>query len=121
MAISRYSREELEEFKQIILEKRQRALGELSTLQQAVTDNETSSAESGVIKMDDSAEVAERETLSGLATRQHRFIKNLDNALQRIENGTYGICRVTGNLIKKERLRVVPHATLSLEAKNRRY
>lgn len=121
MTVNRYSQEELEEFRQIILDKMGKAREEFDMLQQAITENKTSSAESGVIKIDDSAEVAERETLSGLATRQQKFINNLDGALKRIENGTYGLCRVTGNLIDKDRLRLVPHATLSVEAKQNRF
>ena len=120
MTINRYSRQDLEEFRQIILDKKEKAKEEFKVLQEAVTENKTSSSESGVIKLDDSAEVAERETLSGLAMRQQKFIKNLEGALERIDNGTYGVCRVTGELIDKKRLRLVPHATLSVEAKERR-
>ena len=120
MIVNKYSKRELEEFREIILDKISKAQEEFNMLQGSLTDNKTSSAESGVIKVDDSAEVAERETLSELATRQGRFINNLEAALQRIENGTYGVCRMTGKLIKKERLRLVPHATLSVEAKESR-
>jgi RNA polymerase-binding transcription factor DksA len=67
--------------------------------------------------MEDGSETMNREELSQLASRQEKFILNLENALLRIKNKTYGICRVTGKLIPKERLRLVPHATLSIEAK----
>jgi RNA polymerase-binding transcription factor DksA len=68
--------------------------------------------------MEDGSDTMNREELANLASRQEKFIQNLDNALMRIKNKTYGICRVTGKLIPKERLRLVPHATLSIEAKN---
>jgi RNA polymerase-binding transcription factor DksA len=68
--------------------------------------------------MEDGSETLSREEVAQLAARQESFIENLKNALKRIENKTYGICRVTGKLIQKERLRLVPHATLSIEAKN---
>jgi RNA polymerase-binding transcription factor DksA len=68
--------------------------------------------------MEDGSETLSREEVAQLAARQEKFIENLKNALMRIENKTYGICRVTGKLIQKERLKLVPHATLSIEAKN---
>jgi RNA polymerase-binding transcription factor DksA len=68
--------------------------------------------------MEDGSETLSREEVAQLAARQESFIENLKNALKRIENKTYGVCRVTGKLIQKERLRLVPHATLSIEAKN---
>ena len=68
--------------------------------------------------MEDGSETMSREEMAQLAARQEKFIVNLQNALVRIENKTYGICRVTGKLISKERLKLVPHATLSIEAKN---
>jgi RNA polymerase-binding transcription factor DksA len=68
--------------------------------------------------MEDGSETLSREEVAQLAVRQEKFIENLKNALTRIENKTYGVCRVTGKLIQKERLRLVPHATLSIEAKN---
>lgn len=116
---NRYSSEELKEFEAIILKKIEKAEKEYEDLQRTIQENRTSSSESGVIKVDDSSEVAERETLSDLAKRQEKFINKLEKALERIKLGTYGVCRATGKLIKKERLRVVPHATLSLEAKER--
>ena len=69
--------------------------------------------------MEDGSETMSREETAQLAARQEKFIHNLENALLRIKNKTYGICRVTGKLIKKERLRLVPHATMSIEAKNK--
>lgn len=120
MERNRYSREELAEFRQIIMDKVSRAREEFNTLKEAVSENKTSSSESGAIKMDYSAEVAERETINDLATRQLKFIQNLEAALQRIEQGTYGVCRATGRLIDKERLKLVPHTTHSVEAKQRR-
>ncbi|MFT4681396.1 MAG: DnaK suppressor protein [Flavobacteriales bacterium] len=68
--------------------------------------------------MDDGSEVLSKEEVNQLAGRQQKFIQGLENALIRIANGTYGVCRVTGKLISKERLKIVPHATLSIEAKN---
>jgi RNA polymerase-binding transcription factor DksA len=69
--------------------------------------------------MEDGSETMSREETAQLAARQEKFIHNLENALMRIKNKTYGVCRETGKLIAKERLRLVPHATLSIEAKNR--
>ena len=69
--------------------------------------------------MEDGSETMSREETAQLAARQQKFIMNLENALLRIKNKTYGVCRVSGNLIPKERLRLVPHATMSIEAKNR--
>ncbi|MFT5021088.1 MAG: DnaK suppressor protein, partial [Polaribacter sp.] len=68
--------------------------------------------------MDEGSEVLSKEEINQLAARQQKFVESLGNALIRIQNGTYGVCRVTGKLIAKERLRIVPHATLSIEAKN---
>ena len=120
MEKNKYSAQELSEFRQIIMDKVSKAREEYDMLQETVSENKTSAAESGAIKVDDSAEVAERETLSELATRQLKFIQNLEAALQRIDNGTYGVCRATGRLIDKERLKLVPHTTHSVEAKQRR-
>lgn len=116
----RYSREELEEFRQIILSKLSAAREEYMDLQKAISDDRDNSSESGAIKVDYSSEVGERESLGEFATRQAKFIQNLESALERIEQGTYGICKVTGRLIEKERLRAVPHTNHSLEAKQRR-
>ena len=120
MEKNRYSAEELEEFRQIISGKLARAQAEYESLQKMLAEGKTTSSKGGVITMDNSAEVAERETLNDLAVRQLKFIKNLERAHARIEKGTYGICCVTGRLIDKERLRIVPHTTHSVEAKKNR-
>ena len=80
-------------------------------------DNGTDDTGAAFKMMEDGSETLSREETAQLAARQQKFIMNLENALRRIENKTYGICRVTGKLIKKERLKLVPHATLSMEAK----
>lgn len=117
---TRYSTSELAEFEQIINEKLEKAHTELQLLKgslsrnnDAGTDNTAGSAK----VLEDGAETIEKENLSQLAARQQKFITNLENALVRIKNGTYGICSKTGNLISKERLKAVPHTTLSIEAK----
>ena len=120
MEKNKYSPQELEEFRQIITQKLSKAREEYKNLEKTLSENETSSSGSGIIKVDDSSEVEERENLSHLASRQAKFIQNLERALQRIENGTYGVCCVTGHLIDKERLRLVPHTTHSVEAKEKR-
>lgn len=117
---SRYSKEELEEFEELILQKTERAKKELNTLMSALSrknDSGTSSTTGALVSLEDGAETAEKEKLNQLAVRQQKFIKNLEDALVRIKNGTYGICSVTGKLISKERLRAVPHTTQSIEAK----
>jgi RNA polymerase-binding transcription factor DksA len=117
---TRYSKEELEEFKQIILEKLEKAKADLKLLTEAYTNNnehDTNDTSPTFKVLEDGFSVLSKEENSRLAARQQKFITNLENALIRIENGTYGICRVTGKLISKERLRSVPHATLSIEAK----
>ena len=118
---SKYTKEDLEIFRNIILTKLSKAEEEYQSLKKAINESSSVYADSGSIKIDDSTEVEEKETLSELATRQGRFIQNLNNALRRIDNGTYGICVVTGKLINKERLKLVPHTTHSIEAKNMRY
>ena len=82
-------------------------------------DNSTEDTAPTFKMMEDGSETMSREETAALAARQEKFIVNLENALLRIKNKTYGICRVTGKLIPKERLRLVPHATLSMEAKQR--
>jgi len=117
---TRYSKEELEEFKQIILKKLEKAREDLALLVEAYTNTSESGTNdtSPTFKvLEEGREVLSKEENSRPAARQQRFITNLENALIRIENGTYGICRETGKLISKERLRAVPHATLSIEAK----
>ncbi len=116
----RYSDEELQEFKEIILEKLENAKKEYKTLRDQVTHGSSNDIEdtSPTIKvMEEGATMLSKEEASQLAQRQYKFIQNLEDALVRIENKTYGICRVTGKLIPKERLRLVPHATLTVEAK----
>ncbi|MCF8302388.1 MAG: TraR/DksA C4-type zinc finger protein [Bacteroidales bacterium] len=117
---TRYSDQELEEFRQIILDKLEKAQHDLELLTEAYTgkDEHGTNDTSPTFKvLEEGYQVLSKEENSRLAARQQRFIKNLENALIRIENKTYGICRVTGKLIAKERLRLVPHATLSIEAK----
>jgi RNA polymerase-binding transcription factor DksA len=116
----RYSKEELEEFRQIILEKLKKAHADLTLLTEAFTnhnEHDTNDTSPTFKVLEEGYNVLSKEENSKLAARQQKFIANLENALIRIENGSYGICRVTGNLISKERLRSVPHATLSIEAK----
>ncbi len=119
---TRYSAEELEEFRQIILEKLEKAKADLALLVEAYTNNsdaDTNDTSPTFKVLEEGQQVLSKEENSRLADRQRRFINNLEAALLRIENGTYGICRETGKLISKERLRAVPHATLSIEAKNK--
>ncbi|UBM62283.1 TraR/DksA C4-type zinc finger protein [Candidatus Sulfidibacterium hydrothermale] len=118
----RYSPEELEEFKQIILEKLEKARADLKLLKEAYTNDsgsDTNDTSPTFKVLEEGQQVLSKEENSRLAARQERFINNLENALIRIKNGTYGICRETGKLISKERLRAVPHATLSIEAKTK--
>jgi RNA polymerase-binding transcription factor DksA len=118
---TRYSDEELKEFEKLIVEKLDKARGEYKILKDTLSrDNDagTDATSGGNTKvLEDGAETAEKENLSQLAARQQKFITNLENALVRIKNGTYGICSVTGKLISKERLIAVPHTTQSIEAK----
>lgn len=118
---TRYSDEELEEFRTIINEMLVNARKEYDTLRQVVMHNGSNDIEdtspSFKTVEDDGANQLSKEEASQLAQRQYKFIQNLEAALTRIENKTYGICRVTGKLIPKERLRLVPHATLTVEAK----
>jgi RNA polymerase-binding transcription factor DksA len=117
---NRYSEKELQEFKGIILEKLDQAKKDYELLKNTLchTDDHGTEDTSPTFKMlEDGSDVLTREETAQLALRQEKFIQNLQNALIRIENKTYGICRVTGKLIPKERLRRVPHATLSIDAK----
>ena len=117
---TRYSDEELQEFKELILQKLEKARSDLKMLTEAYTNtNEhgTNDTSPTFKVLEEGYHVLSKEENSKLATRQQKFINNLENALIRIENKTYGICRVTGKLISKERLRSVPHATLSIDAK----
>lgn len=117
---TRYSDEELLEFKQIILDKIEKAQSDLTLLTEAYTlknENDTNDTSPSFKVLEEGSQVLSKEENSQLALRLQKFIRDLENALIRIENKTYGICRVTGKLISKERLRIVPHATLSMEAK----
>ncbi len=117
---TRYSDAELEEFRQIILQKLENAKRDLKLLTDAYTnnnENDTNDTSPTFKVLEEGYLVLSKEENSQLAARQQKFITNLENALVRIQNKTYGICRETGKLISKERLRSVPHATLSIEAK----
>lgn len=117
----RYSDSELEEFKVIINEKINSAKRDLDLIKSAYMNNHNNGTDdtSPTFKaFDEGSEVMSKEKNSQLAIRQEKFIRDLKNALIRIENKTYGICRVTGKLINRKRLELVPHATLSIEAKN---
>lgn len=114
---TRYSDEELEEFKHIILKKLDKAKTDLEILRESMhSDGEVDSNLTYRLQ-DDGKENLIKEENARLIARLERFIRDLELALVRIENKTYGICRVTGKLIEKDRLRAVPHATLSIEAK----
>lgn len=118
---TRYSDEELEEFRQIILEKLQKAKEEYEMLKATIMNsdgNDVTDTSPTFKVLEEGASTLSKEEAGRLAQRQMKFIQNLQSALIRIENKTYGICRETGKLIPKERLRAVPHATLSIEAKN---
>ncbi len=117
---TRYSDEELVEFKQIILEKLEKAKQDYELLKSAITQSESNDTmdTSPTFKvLEEGASTLSKEEAGRLAQRQQKFIQHLQAALVRIENKTYGICRETGKLISKERLRAVPHATLSIDAK----
>ena len=116
----RYSDAELQEFKELIHHKLKEARNDLEGLKNSLSykdDHGTEDTAPSFKMMEDGSETLSREEVSQLAMRQEKFITHLENALTRINNKTYGVCRVTGKLIKKERLRAVPHATLSIEAK----
>ncbi len=121
----RYTDEELQEFKEIILDKIAKAKENVEMLESAAYNrdsNDTTDTAAVFRSLDDdfTSEAETKEENVRQALRQRKFIKDLEAALVRIENKTYGICRVTGKLIPKERLRLVPHATLSVEAKMQR-
>jgi len=121
---NRYSDKELEEFREIINEKLTNARRELATLQAQMTaanEHGTDDTASTFKILEDGSDSLAKEEAGQLASRQKKFIEQLENALVRIENKTYGICRVTGKLIPKERLRAVPHTTQSIEAKLNQY
>jgi len=118
---TRYTDKELEEFRVLINEKLEKAKEQLALIESAYkndSNNGTDDTSPTFKAFDEGSEVMSKEANSQLAIRQEKFIRDLKNALIRIENKTYGVCRVTGKLIKPERLRIVPHATLSIEAKN---
>jgi RNA polymerase-binding transcription factor DksA len=118
----RYSDAELEEFRALIDKKLEKARQELELLQSAFSYKDSNSTDdtSPTFKLvEDGSEIMTREEVGQLAMRQKKFIQNLEAALVRIQNKSYGICRETGKLIQKERLMAVPHATLSMEAKLR--
>ena len=118
---NRYTDKELERFKNIIIQKIDKAQQDLDLLRSAYmndSDNGTDDTSPTFKAFEEGSETMSKEANTQLALRQEKFIRDLKNALIRIENKTYGICRITGKLIKKKRLMVVPHATLSIEAKN---
>ncbi|WP_299556710.1 TraR/DksA C4-type zinc finger protein [Seonamhaeicola sp.] len=117
----RYSDAELAEFKKLIQEKIDKAQHDLELIKSAYMNDHNNGTEDTAPTFkafDEGSEVMSKESNSQLAIRQEKFIRDLKNALIRIENKTYGVCRVTGKLINKKRLELVPHATLSIEAKN---
>ena len=119
----RYSDAELQEFKELILQKLETAKQDYEELRAAITHSGSNGVEdtSPTFKvLEEGASSLSKEESGQLAQRQYKFIQNLEAALIRIENKTYGVCRETGKLIPKERLMLVPHATLSVEAKNKR-
>lgn len=118
---TRFTDAELQEFKELIQEKIAKAEEHLALITSSYrndTDNGTDDTSPTFKAFEEGSEVMSKEANSQLAIRQEKFLRDLRNALIRIENKTYGICRVTGKLINKERLKLVPHATLSIEAKN---
>lgn len=118
---TRYTDSELEEFRVLINEKINKATEQLELIKSSYkndSNNGTDDTSPTFKAFDEGSQVMSKEANSQLAIRQEKFIRDLKNALVRIENKTYGICRVTGKLINKERLKLVPHATLSIEAKN---
>lgn len=120
---TRYSEQELQEFREIINAKLEIAKEEYENYRAAVTNaggNHTEDTSPTYKVLEEGASTLSKEEAGRLAQRQMKFIQNLQAALVRIENGTYGVCRETGKLIPKERLRAVPHATLSIEAKENR-
>jgi len=119
---TKYSDSELEEFKEIILAKLKKAELDFDLLTEAYSNNSehgTNDTSPTFKVLEEGQQVLSKEENSRLAARQKRFMTNLENALIRIKNKTYGVCRVTGKLISKERLKAVPHATLSIDAKNK--
>ena len=117
----RYSDADLAEFKEIIVNKIEKAKADLELIKSAYMNdlnNGTDDTSPTFKAFEEGSETMSKEANSQLAIRQEKFLRDLKNALFRVENKTYGICRVTGKLINKERLKLVPHATMSIEAKN---
>ena len=117
---TKYTAAELKVFEKLINKKKETAQKELDFIKESLLRKHLSGTDStqGALKtLEDGADTMEKESLSQLAARQQKFINNLENALIRIKNGTYGICKDTGKLIDKKRLKAVPHATQSIEAK----
>lgn len=120
----RYSDKELAEFRELISNKLVEAKGDLKGLKSSLSlsdDHGTDDTSPSFKIMEDGSTTLTREEIAQLAARQEKFVQHLENALVRIQNKTYGICRATGKLIPKERLRAVPHATLTIEAKEMGY
>jgi len=118
----RYSDADLAEFKELILQKIEKAQNDLDLIKSAYLNDQNNGTEDTAPTFkafEEGSETMSKEANSQLAIRQEKFIRDLRNALVRIENKTYGICKVTGKLINKERLKLVPHATMSIEAKNK--
>lgn len=121
---TRYSDAELQEFKNLLLDKVRGAREELNALASSLSNpnlNGTDDTAGTYKTLEDGSATLEKESINQLAARQKKFIEQLEAALVRIENKTYGVCRETGKLIQKERLRAVPHTTLSMEAKLKQY
>ncbi|MDB5142082.1 MAG: TraR/DksA family transcriptional regulator [Mucilaginibacter sp.] len=121
---TRYSDAELQEFKELLLDKLKSAKEELNSLASSLSTPNANGTDdtAGTYKtLEDGSATLEKESINQLAARQKKFIEQLEAALVRIENKTYGVCRETGKLIPKERLRAVPHTTLSMEAKLKQY
>lgn len=114
---TRYSDKELSEFRELIEKKLASAREELKAYQDQIKATEDNDDDQKYTGLEDGTGTVEKEYLNNMAGRQMKFIQNLENAMIRIENKTYGICRKTGKLIEKQRLLAVPHATLSMEAK----
>lgn len=119
--VARYSDADLAEFKEIIQKKIEKAQADLDLIKSAYMNdlnNGTDDTSPTFKAFEEGSETMSKEANSQLATRQEKFIRDLKNALFRVENKTYGVCKITGKLISKERLKIVPHATMSIEAKN---
>ncbi|WP_438967189.1 TraR/DksA family transcriptional regulator [Flavobacterium sp.] len=117
----RFSDADLAEFKELILKKIEKAQADLDLIKSAYMNdlnNGTDDTSPTFKAFEEGSEIMSKEANSALAIRQEKFIRDLKNALFRVENKTYGVCKVTGKLINKDRLRLVPHATMSIEAKN---